>query len=232
MIVEVVLTIMAIVGIIVCFTHSQERSPSFAQESGNAVVPQEFPEIFHDFMQGLIKTFQAQRREAEYEFAVLLLSEYRGFKDIATKTQFSDTTDCRSRTFPPDDALVNYATAGPQGLDHAEAILLVKLGLLMHKFGEDKCETILLYTWLLPCDSRQRRKDCKAKIIKKLGNWAEKGKQVILVYTTTMSGDGSSGTSGVSEEKEAEIVQDIRAQGIIVLKEAYYEKLPPLSGQA
>ena len=235
MIVEVVLTIIAIVCIVVlvnCFTNSQQRPPSFARESGNTVVPQEFPKVFHDFMQGLIKTFQAQRREAEYEFAVLLLSEHRGYEDIATRTRFSNTTDCRSRTSPPDDALVNYATASPQGLDHAEAILLVKLGLLMHKFGEDKCETILLYTWLLPCDSRQRRKDCKAKIIKKLGNWVEKGKQVILVYTTTMSGDGSSGNPGVSEKKEAEIVQDIRVEGITVLKEAYSDKLPPLSGQA
>lgn len=247
MIVEVVFVIATIalaclIVLVKCSTQlEQKRSSSCEHYTESAlstsesrqVEPVKFPKKFHDFMQGVIETFQAQRKEAEYEFAVLLLSEHRDYQDIATKTQFptdSKATDYRSRTFPADDDLVNYATAGPQGLDHAEAILLVKLDLLMYEFGEDRCETILLYTWLLPCDSRQRRKDCKAKIIKKLGNWAERGKQVILVYTTTMSGDGSMGNLGVSREKEAEIVRDISAKGIIVLKEAYYHTLPPLSG--
>ena len=117
-----------------------------------------FPKAFHeDLMKSVIKTFQAQRKEAEYQFAVLFLSAYRRFEKISSNTDFlavnSKNTDRKSRTFPPDDKLSNYVTAGPQGPDHAEAILLGKLNTLTEKYGEQK---YVLYTWLLPCDSRIR----------------------------------------------------------------------------
>lgn len=191
-----------------------------------------FPVEFHDLIQDVITTFQAQRKEDEYAFAVLLLSKYRNFKDIGTNTQFpmdSEAADCNSRTFPPDDDLINYVTAGPQGLEHAEAILLGKVETLMEKFGEENCKTIILYTWYLPCDSRCQRRECTAKVTNKLGPWVEKGKQVILVYTTTMPGDDTEENPGVSEKKENEIVRDMKAEGIIVLKESYYATLLPLS---
>lgn len=188
-----------------------------------------FPAEFHTFMQGVIKTFQSQRKEADYEFAVLFLSEHRKLQDISTNVKFpTEATDSESRTFPPDADLVNYVTAGPREHEHAETILLGKLDKLMAKFGEEKCKTIVLYTWLLPCDSRPNRKDCKATIIEKLGPWA-KSKAVILVYTSKMSGDESGENPGVSDKKETEIVRDIEANNIRVLKEIYYTTLQPLS---
>ena len=160
----------------------------------------------------MVKIFQAQRKEAKHQFAVLLLSADRRFEKISN-TEFpvvdSKNTDRDSRTFPPDDKLSNYVTAGPRGSDHAEAILLRKLNTLMEKYGEQK--TILLYTWLLPCDSHPKRKDCKTEIIERLGPWVVKGKQVILVYNSRMS--------DLCRKKEIQIVQDIQAKGITVQKE-------------
>lgn len=229
--------------VIVCYKWLvQYESPQafLAKETGkqaqstSATAKKRFPAEFHTFMQGVIKTFQAQRKEADYEFAVLFLSEDRNFQHISTNVNFpTEATDSESRTFPPDADLDNYATAGPQGPEHAETIVLGKLDTLMDKFGEDKCKTIVLYTWLLPCDSRRNpnRKDCKAAIVEKLGPWAKKGKQVILVYTSKMSGDESGEKPGVSDEKEAEIVEDMEAKKIIVLKERYYKPLPRLSAE-
>ena len=193
-----------------------------------------FPVEFHDLIQDVITTFQAQRKEDDYAFAVLLLSKYRNFKDIGTNTQFpmdSEATDCDCRTFPPDDDLINYVAAGPQGLEHAEAILLGKVEALMEKFGEENCKTIVFYTWFLPCDRRLQRRECKAKVTSKLGPWVAKGKQVILVYTTTMPSDNTGESPGVDEKKESEIVRDMKAEGIIVLKESYYATLLPLSAR-
>ena len=221
-----------VVCLLICIEYERRPAPvresRVTQTSGEvSVVPIYFPKAFHeDLMKRVIETFQAQRKEAAFQFAVLFLSEYRRFERISSNTDFlavdSKNTDCERRTFPPDDKLSNYVTAGPQGSDHAEIILLGKLNTLMEKYGEQKCKTIVLYTWLLPCDSRQYEvKDCKTEIIERLGPWVNEGKQVILVYTSPMS--------DVCEEKEDQIVEDIRAEGIIVLKEKYRSPLPPLS---
>lgn len=171
-----------------------------------------FPTEFRNFMQYVISTFKNQH---EQEFAVLFLSEYQSFKDIGEKNKFSidpKATDYEGRTFPPDKELKNYVTASPRRNKHAELILLGKLDILMTRFDEDNCKTIVLYTWLLPCEW------CKAEIIEQLSPWAaNEGKQVILVYTC----------SQVNEKKEHKIVQDIEAMKILVLKETY---VPPHDG--
>ena len=110
--------------------------------------------------------------------------------------------------------MINLAITSQLALNHAEAILLGKLNTLMEKYGKQK----LLYTWLLPCDSRPKRKDCKREIIERLGPWVNENKQVILVYTSPMS--------DVCEEKEDQIVKDIQAKDIIVQKEYYRPTLP------
>lgn len=197
-----------------------------------------FGKNFHSFMQRMMKTFQLQRKDAAYEFAVLFLSSDLDIEELNKNMKFENDcnpykpTDCNSTIFPPDDQLVNYVTARPKKAVnkpdyHAECLLLCKLNTLMECFGELNCKTIVLYTWLLPCDiKRNKIKDCKTAIIEKLGPLA-KNKQVILVYTTKWSGDGS-GKLGITKEKEEEIVQDIEKAGIIVQKERYYETLSPV----
>lgn len=123
-------------------------------------------------------------------------------------------TDCESRTYPPDEDLENYITAGPQESDHAEAILLGKLNNLMDKFGKDNCKTVVLYTWLLPCE------ECKAEIIEKLSPLAKEGKQVILVYTHRQK-------PKVSEKDEDRVVREIEETKILVLKERCYTRISP-----
>lgn len=189
--------------------------------------PVEFPAEFHDFMQGVIQIFQAQRKEATSEFAVLFLWSDRDLRDISTNMHFpTEPTDCNSPTFPCDEDLVNYVTARPHGDEHADTILLGKLDTLLENFGEDQCQTIVLYTWLLPCSSHkdQTGGNSKVTIIDKLGRLA-KNKQVILVYTEKLS---SEELGGVTDEEEARIVLEIQVAGISVLKEPYHHHLPPL----
>ena len=120
-------------------------------------------------------------------------------------------TDSNCKTFPSDADIVNYVTARPH-YKHAEDLLLGKLDTLMNTFGESRCQTIVLYTWLLPCQG------CKRNIMKKLGQFAM-NKTVILAYTSRMV--------DVEQSDEDEIIEDLESAGIDVRKELYYAQLPP-----
>ena len=71
-------------------------------------------------------------------------------------------------------------------------------------------ETIVLYTWLLPC------KECANKIIQA---FEQLTKQVLLVYTSRMQ--------NVLDDEEEQIRDSLEAAGIVVRREEYGEYLPP-----
>ena len=113
---------------------------------------------------------------------------------------------------------------------HAEVLVLEKLDTLLMKHFElqnQVVETIILYTWLLPCDRRESkyRTDCKTEIIEKLGQLAEE-KHVILVYTSknsgaksdTKSSDNPQTKKGVTKEQEKMIVKEFENRKITVKK--------------
>lgn len=189
-----------------------------------------FPVEFHKFMQGVIRIFHAQRKQATNEFAVLFLSPDRDLKDVSSNMRFpTEATDCDSYTFPADDELYDYITAGPHGSADAISILLGKLDTLIEKFGSEKCQTIVLYTWQLPNDGYMdlSPRNCKVEIIEMLGHLSD-SKQIILVYTDKLSCEELGENIGVTDEEEARIVREIEAAGILVLKEQYQHHLPPL----
>ena len=159
--------------------------------------------------------FQNQRHgdHARYQFAVLFMSERKKLIHLSKSMKCKNNhpskklTDSECKIFPPDGYVVNYLTARPLRLgngvtEHAESLLLGKLDLLMEKFGESRCETIVLYTWLLPCN------DCKAEIITKFKGPLAKKKHVILAYTIKMK----------DEKNEDGIVRELKSAGIEVRK--------------
>lgn len=178
---------------------------------------------FHEFIQKVIDKFEDQRHGdyAEFQFAVLFLSSDKTIKQLCDNMEFRNThsshllTDSNCKTFPPDANIYNYVTARPhkshgnEHAIHAEDLLLGKLDTLMNAFGESRCQTIVLYTWLLPC------KSCKKKIVKKLGHLANK--RVILAYTSKMLD---------MEQRDADkIEEDLKSAGIDVRKEWYPARL-------
>ena len=166
--------------------------------------------------------FQNQRHgdHAKYQFAILFMSKRKKLMHLSRSMKCENNhpseklTDPECKIFPPDENVVNYLTARPNKLEsgvteHAESLLLGKLDLLMKKFDESKCETIVLYTWLLPC------RDCKTEIIEKFN---AKKKHVILAYTSKRK----------NEENEDGIVKELKSAGIEVRKVKYPHKLQPL----
>ena len=170
--------------------------------------------------ESMIGNIQNQRHgdHAKYQFAVMFVSEDEKLIHLSKnkhKTTSHDRklTDCKCKIYPPDEYIDNYITARPNRLvngatEHAESLLMEKLDLLIEKFGESKCQTIVLYTWLLPC------RDCKKQIIRKLA----KKKHVILAYTSKMR----------NENNEYGIVTELESAGIEVRKVEYNQKLQPL----
>lgn len=190
-------------------------------------------EKFKKFIVKTIYKFLKQRKESPYQFAVLFLSPHKSLEELAENTLFrnsftdsesSKLTDCDDPTgvYPPDDEMVNYATARPiqltgeQEKKHAEILLLEKFDVLLKKYGEagENFETIVLYTWLLPCYG------CKTKIIEKLETFAQQ-KQVILVYTTK-------GKGKMTKNSAEKIKCDLESRGIKVKKIKPPEKVKPV----
>lgn len=76
------------------------------------------------------------------------------------------------------------------------------------------CQTIVLYTWLLPCE------DCKNELITKLGPLTQ-DKKVLLVYTSRME--------DVDDDEEEQIVEELQSAGMEVKREEYDHLLHPIS---
>ena len=124
----------------------------------------------------------------KHQFAVLFLSSQDYIADVTfqTKTEVvyspEEATDSTEPVFPPDYNLDNFVTARPfqdfyaNRKIHAEEQLLDKFNLLKTSFessGFNRCRTVVLFTWLLPC------KKCTTRIINELGG---RGLKVIVIY--------------------------------------------------
>ena len=83
-----------------------------------------------------------------------------------------------------------------------------KLDKLLKSYGKERCKTIVLYTWLLPCSY------CCKKIIKELRRVQA---ECIIVYTSKMQ--------DVTDGQEKKIVKDLEGAGIHVKNESYNQKL-------
>ena len=177
------------------------------------------------FKVSVINKFINQRHgdHTEYQFAILFMSERKKLIHLSKSMKCKNNhpskklTDPECKIFPPDENVVNYLTARPNrqshgATEHAESLLLGKLDFLMEKSGESKCETIVLYTWLLPCN------DCKTEIITKFKGALAGKKHVILAYTSKKK----------DEKNEDAIVKELESVGFKVRKVVYPHKLQPL----
>lgn len=172
----------------------------------------------------MISLFEDQRMRSQ--FAVLFLSPHQDINKDNTQFEIrelgkvhepdhSEATDWRSATFPPDNKLGNYITARPgkhhhHHCEHAEALLLDRFDYLRDKSGE-ACESIVLYTWFLPCEH------CTEKIIDTLGLYTS-NYQVTVVYTVVMNG---------LKETEKENIDKLERADITVMQEDYDVYLHP-----
>ena len=189
----------------------------------------QFNHNFHIFIKRVIELFKDQRSREKYQFAVLFLTSQQditttGFYKM-TQTMFSRTrlevnspgtaTDKTCSTHPPDRDLCNYVVARPDGRKHAEALLMNKLDTLLRQYqsvGMPECQTVVLYTWLLPCDS------CADTIIRKLGQEGQR-LRVILIYTSKVR--------EVTENHACTIISKLEAAGITVRQEIYDSVMYP-----
>lgn len=179
------------------------------------------PENFHNFIERVVNKFKKQRDKEnpnyKFEFAVLFVSPEKDLSKVCSEMKFKNTvqpftyTDSACPTFPKSENMVNYITASPsgkKGKDHAEAKLMSKLHTLLAKCGA--YQTLILYTWLLPCGY------CKGKIVHGLKDIA-KDKQVILVYTSTMS--------SMKDKKKEKIIDALETEKIHVIREYIHKQL-------
>ena len=151
-------------GAIYCEAGSRYRATSFKKS------------VYHDLVQMLVNRFEGQRKE-KYQFAVLILSSETDASKIErgkiwAKKGVVDTNSAYS-THPRDIELNNFMVARPHGPYHAEKLLMDKFNKLRSKNKD--CKTIVLYTWLLPCNS------CAEEIAKVLGPYEG---EVIVLYTS------------------------------------------------
>ena len=175
---------------------------------------------FSQVINNLVDLFHHQRVRG-HQFSVLYLSleEELTVENVAFKTKGGvvstpdEATDKDCAVFPPDENSLNYLTARPDGKNHAEALILERFNSLTRSFyraHRHTFKTILLFTWILPCDQ------CKEKILQEL-QWEKK--QLTIVYVTAGEKD---------KEQERSTVQDLESAGITVKKTVYAHILPIL----
>lgn len=146
---------------------------------------------FHEFVQRVVYLFEQQRSKWQYQFAVLFLTPLPILNITAENMIFrtqtgevstpSEATNSESLMFPPDHNLCNYMTARPHGRCHAEVRLMDNLETLLSTYkslGITHCQSIVLYTWLLPC------LHCAEHIIRTLQDYIiEREYEVTVIYT-------------------------------------------------
>ena len=166
---------------------------------------------FNQVIRHLIDLFKHQRRR-KFQFSVLYLSPH---EHISTETLSFQTrkgevttpkeaTDRDSKIFPQGGMSFNYLTARPDGEDHAEALIMARFDSFMRSYMQRgmPCKTILLFTWILPCDS------CKDCILQHLNKHLKQVK-VVLVYVTGGEKD---------EDSEKDTIHELESAGITVNK--------------
>ncbi len=203
--------------------HSPVNSQDDTQNSPENISYYRTSSGFSQAIRNLIDLFKHQRAR-KYQFAVLYLSpeERLSVENMSFRTRQGtvstpdEATDRNSRIFPPGGKLFNYLTARPDGQDHAEALLMDRFNSLMRCYSihESKpiCKTILLFTWILPCD------DCKQKILEKLKRFL-KQQQVILVYMIKGEKD---------EDQEGATISELKSAGVTVKKGRTYSIQPAI----
>ena len=165
---------------------------------------------YKSLVRKLVEKFKDQRERGSYEFAVLVLSQ----EEIATieKTSFwlrnGALTNRIYSTYPSDYFLGNFIVSRPDGR-HAEVLLMNRFNSLWARQSH-YCKTILLYSWLLPCNS------CARRIADVLGPYAGERKTIVL-YT---SANGQ-------EEEEKESRRLLNIKNIMMVKVKYYSFIPP-----
>lgn len=236
-----VLVLLAV--LIVCFTgfrksaepqqgvkknSSKKKSATQLSESrtGEAEEPSRFPAEFDEFIRSTISTVSAQCTRAKKEFAILILLPDQELRDVCKNLELDSLSKLSSesdRAFPPEDQLTNYIAAVSQRPEHAEAIVLEKLDVLMEKFGEDRCKTIVLCSSLDGTHTDPGQESCKAAIIEKLGPLT-KSKRVIVVCNLK-GGEGElSDPSSVGKVNEStpeegrNVVRDLTNAGMEVMQ--------------
>ncbi len=175
---------------------------------------------FHKFIQKIVELFKDQRQLGEYQFAVLILlpSQDINTRNLTLRTRTgvvtrpNEVTDRSSPTFPSEHNFCNFITARPDGPTHAEALLANHFARNYSAQQRPQCQTILLYTWLFPCDY------CKREILR-IFKFYTRDYRVILVYTSTVK--------DMDEEEVTKSTRDFEQAGIDVRKEKYDKFLPP-----
>ena len=164
-------------------THTQKFSQGYRSKKQTS-------DEFDTFLNNAIQLFKYQRTKG-HQFAFLVVTKDNDVAKVQFHTRekvvssWSEATDSKFPSYPPNYLLGNYICARPDKSDpknavHTEIILLGRLeSLMMRRHG---CRTILLYTWLFPC----RR--CAAEIIASLGSRGKYGKhRRVLVYTSAVN---------------------------------------------
>ena len=177
----------------------------------------------HEFVEHIILSFKRQRKRDKYQFAVLLLLPYRTIpRNLILQTRtgvvspMDEVTNRNAPTFPPHDDRCNFITARPDGLTHAEALLMPCVASLMTNYRAQKmpeCDTILLFTWFFPCDN------CKQKILRTLQSYT-RDHRVILVYIKILYDSMDKGQVSKS-------TREFKQAGIEVIKETYDDFMLP-----
>ncbi len=178
---------------------------------------------FHIFIQKIVELFKDQRQPGEYQFAVLILlpSQDISIRNLTLRTRTgvvtrpNEVTDRSSPIFPLRHDFCNFVTARPHEHTHAEVFLtnhFIPLTRYCSAQQRLQCQTILLYTWLFPCDY------CKRKILCTLQS-CTRDYWVILAYTSKMK-DMDEGHVRMS-------THEFEQAGIDVRKEKYDKFLPP-----
>lgn len=182
------------------------------------------PEYYHGMIQNLVPLFQKQRKKGN-QFAVLFLASqqdkpvmifYTRKGAVSSPDRLTDNT---YPTYPCSGDLCNYITARPgeNGKEsHAEAQLMNRFNELVisYQFSDmPVIQSIVLYTWLLPCDY------CKSRIINTL-------KPITLGRTELSAFVFYTQTNGVADWKEKCTTRDLNSAGIIAPRVAYDVFIP------
>ena len=150
----------------------------------------------HKLVEILVDKFKTQRRYNS-EFAVLFLLSSRRLSDWIQSIEGGqyETDNHRNSVPNSDDDLTNYITARPGGHFHAEVNILNRLDRLMSQYeikNFPHLESILLYTWIPPCEA------CTRVIRTILGPYAHTHR-VVVIYTVK---ENDSTPAGAYDELE------------------------------
>ena len=176
----------------------------------------------------VIEKFKDQRRESEYQFAVLFFiqEEIKRMEDIHVDNNYQFRNNYRNgdplcnydATFWPEpEKFYNYMVSRHENPKHAEEIILDQFPQLWHKYLETKRgkkpSFIILYSWLMLCSK------CTSKLVALMQD-DYKPTRFVVVYTVP-AWDGES--EDIAERSRNELL----SAEIGVYHVNYDQYLPP-----